>query len=186
MAHDFQPGGWNNLGHDNRVFAVKYLDENTLISGGWDSVVHIWDVRQKRSAHHFYGPNISGESLDYENGMVLAGCYSAQNQIQFWDVKTLKKVEEIDWTAGNIDDAEYIYAAGFSKWNPEMFAAGSTGPKSEVRFFRESKENPHVHTVIGKLGGLSEGCFSLDFSRKGPVFAFSTPHHGLYIYQYKL
>lgn len=105
MVHDFQPAGWNNVGHDNRVFAVKFIDEHTLISGGWDSVVHVWDVRQARSAHHFYGPNISGESLDYENGMVLAGCYAAQKQLQFWNIKTLQKVEEIDWTSGNIDDA---------------------------------------------------------------------------------
>ena len=36
---------WNNAGHDNRIFCVKYVDPNTLISGGWDSVVHIWDLR---------------------------------------------------------------------------------------------------------------------------------------------
>lgn len=98
--------------------------------------MHIWDVRQARSAHHFYGPNISGESLDYENGTILAGCYAAQKQLQFWDIKSLKKVEEIDWTAGNIDDAEYIYASSFSKRNPELLAAGSTGPQSEVRLYR--------------------------------------------------
>ncbi len=135
MIHDFQPAGWNNIGHDNRVFAVKYIDEHTIISGGWDSVVHVWDVRQARSVQHFYGPNISGESLDYEGGRILAGCYAAQKQLQFWDIKTLKKVEEIDWTAGNIDDAEYIYAACFSRRNPEIFGAGSTGPNSEVRIY---------------------------------------------------
>lgn len=94
---------------------MRYIDENTIISGGWDSVVHIWDIRSGRSAHHFKGPNISGESLTYENGMILAGCYEAQNQIQFWDIKTLKKVEEIDWTGGDADDAEYIYAASINK-----------------------------------------------------------------------
>jgi len=47
--------------------------------------------------------------------MILAGCYSAQNQIQFWDIKTLKKVEEIDWTNGDKDDAEYIYTEAINK-----------------------------------------------------------------------
>ena len=32
-------------GHSNRIFAVKFVDENLLISGGWDAVVHVWDVR---------------------------------------------------------------------------------------------------------------------------------------------
>lgn len=86
------PAGWNNVGHDNRVFALKYIDDYTFISGGWDSVVHVWDTRQAKSVRHFYGPNISGESLDYENGLILAGCYAAQNQIQFWDIKMAKKV----------------------------------------------------------------------------------------------
>jgi WD40 repeat protein len=36
---------WNNIGHDNRVFAVKFIDDNILISGGWDSVIHVWDIR---------------------------------------------------------------------------------------------------------------------------------------------
>ena len=65
VLHEFKPAGWNNVGHDNRVFALKFIDDHTVISGGWDSVVHIWDVRNYKNQHHFYGPNISGESLDY-------------------------------------------------------------------------------------------------------------------------
>jgi len=37
--------------------------------------------------------------------MILAGCYTANKQLQVWDLKTLHKVEEIDWTDGDIDDA---------------------------------------------------------------------------------
>lgn len=105
------------------------------MSGGWDSVVHLWDLRQGRSAHHFYGPNVSGESLDYENGLILAGCYAASNQIQIWDIKSLKKLEEIDWS-GNIDDAEYVYCASFNRRDPLYFGAGSTGSNSALRLYR--------------------------------------------------
>ena len=34
-----EPNAWNALGHSNRIFSLKYYDENTLISGGWDSNV---------------------------------------------------------------------------------------------------------------------------------------------------
>lgn len=60
VSIDCKPASWNHQGHDNRIFAVKYIDDHTLMSGGWDSVVHIWDVRTGKSIKHFYGANISG------------------------------------------------------------------------------------------------------------------------------
>jgi hypothetical protein len=48
------------------------------------------------------GPHISGDSLDYQDGKILAGCYSAKDQLQIWNFTTCKKVEQIDWT-NNID-----------------------------------------------------------------------------------
>lgn len=36
---------WNSIGHSNRIFSLKYYDDNTLISGGWDSNIFIWDTR---------------------------------------------------------------------------------------------------------------------------------------------
>ncbi len=43
-------------------------DPNLLLSSGWDSNVQIWDIRKKGSVGCFYGPSISGDSLDYKNG----------------------------------------------------------------------------------------------------------------------
>jgi hypothetical protein len=34
---------------------------------------------------HFYGSNISGEALDYQDGKVLAGCYAPMEQLHVWD-----------------------------------------------------------------------------------------------------
>ena len=36
-------------GHSNRVFAVKFLEDqpNVIISGGWDANLIIWDIREK-------------------------------------------------------------------------------------------------------------------------------------------
>ena len=48
-------------------------------------MIHIWDARQAKSIRHIYGANISGESLDFQDGKILAGCYSVKDQIQIWD-----------------------------------------------------------------------------------------------------
>jgi COMPASS component SWD3 len=46
---------------------VKFIDENVLVSGGWDSVIHQWDVRVGKSVRSFYGPHVAGDSIDFKN-----------------------------------------------------------------------------------------------------------------------
>lgn len=53
--------------HSNRVYAVKFIDSNTLLSAGWDKTIIIWDVRIKQSVGFIYGPEICGDSLDFNN-----------------------------------------------------------------------------------------------------------------------
>lgn len=172
---------WNHVGHDNRIFAVKFIDEKTLISGGWDSVIHIWDIRLEKSVKHLYGANISGESLDFQDGKILAGCYSVKDQIQVWDYNLGKKIETIDWT-GNVDIAAYVYAAAYSKYDIGTIGAGSTGAESSVKIFKDLKNNGE-HVLLNEIKGVNEGCFSIDFSHKSSEFAFTTAHHGIYIYK---
>jgi len=31
--------------HSNRVFALKFIDNNTIMSAGWDKTILIWDIR---------------------------------------------------------------------------------------------------------------------------------------------
>jgi hypothetical protein len=68
-----EPNSWNTLGHSNRVFSLKYYDHNTIISGGWDSNIFIWDVRTEKSVGNIYGPSISGDSVDCLDNVIMAG-----------------------------------------------------------------------------------------------------------------
>lgn len=74
---DFLPADWNQPGHANRVFALKFLPDNPnlLLSGGWDANLHIWDLRTSESVGSFYGPSLSGDALDYKDGVILTGSY---------------------------------------------------------------------------------------------------------------
>ena len=83
---------WNHSGHSNRIFSLKFIDENTVISGGWDSVVHIWDLRQAKSAQSFYGPHIAGDSIDVKGNTILTGCYATKSQLQLWDIRNLQQL----------------------------------------------------------------------------------------------
>ena len=63
----FGPADWNYRGHSNRIFSVKFIDDNILLSGGWDSVIHQWDLRAGKSVKSFYGPHVAGDSIDFMN-----------------------------------------------------------------------------------------------------------------------
>lgn len=52
------------------MFSVKFVHDNPniLMSGGWDSNLLIWDMRVGESVGSLFGPNLSGDSIDYKDG----------------------------------------------------------------------------------------------------------------------
>lgn len=74
--------------------------------------------------------------MDFQDGRILAGCYSAKDQIQVWDFNKGEQIECIDWT-NNIDISAYVFAASYSKYDIGMIGAGSTGAESSVRIYKD-------------------------------------------------
>lgn len=67
--------GWSDVyrvvsavvdGHTSRVFAAAFHPQqmNEFVSGGWDSVVHFWDIRQPTSQRYIKFVHICGDGLD--------------------------------------------------------------------------------------------------------------------------
>ena len=44
-------------------------------------MIFIWDVWDNKPINSFNGPKISGDSLDYKNGKLLACSYESENPI---------------------------------------------------------------------------------------------------------
>jgi hypothetical protein len=44
-----------------------------LLSGGWDRTIQIYDLRIGRTIGSIFGPNISGDSMDVYDDMIIAG-----------------------------------------------------------------------------------------------------------------
>lgn len=57
-------------GHTNRIFSVKFdpFNPNVVYSGGWDSMVKIWDIRQRKCSGTILGPQLCGDALDVKAG----------------------------------------------------------------------------------------------------------------------
>ncbi|XP_054257931.1 WD repeat-containing protein 5B-like isoform X3 [Macrosteles quadrilineatus] len=75
-------------GHTSRVFTAVFHPQQTseFVSGGWDSVVHFWDLRTHHSIRFIRGVHMCGEGLDIsKSGRELLTCsYSKDNSLQLW------------------------------------------------------------------------------------------------------
>lgn len=72
-------------GHSSRVFAAVFHPHQVteFVSGGWDNVVHFWDMRQSNSMRFIKDVHMCGEGLDispsgrevmdYHNSAVFIG-----------------------------------------------------------------------------------------------------------------
>jgi WD40 repeat protein len=65
------------MGHTNRVFCVKYSQENPnlIVSGGWDLSVKIWDLREPTPIKQMMGPYICGDTIDINGGYLVTGAF---------------------------------------------------------------------------------------------------------------
>ena len=156
---------WQSPGHNNRIFSVKFVntdDPNTLISGGWDSNLHFWDLRTNKTYATIYGPSLSGDAIDYKNGMVVTGSHRSKEYLQIWDYKTKNKLQEINWEYGYQSEGAYVYSVQFPKKGCDYLVAGCTGINEMKLFDINNSFKP-----MAKLTDLKKGIYSVDCSNNG-------------------
>ncbi|CEL94177.1 unnamed protein product [Vitrella brassicaformis CCMP3155] len=151
-------------GHSNRVFSIRFHPtEPIVVSGGWDHTVQLWDMRTGHAEHSLYGPFVCGDAVDLsaDGTTILTGSWRSEKQLQLWDLRTRKLLEDIEWhSPASLTDQCLIYAAEFSKdTGSSLIAAGGSGANEAKIFDRESG-----NACIGTITGLSKGCYSVDFS----------------------
>lgn len=77
--------GTLTAGHSNRVFSVKFFpeDDNTIVSGGWDNTLQIWDIRVGHSVRGIYGPHVAGDAVDINNrNEILTGSWRPESPLE--------------------------------------------------------------------------------------------------------
>ncbi|EFA09654.1 uncharacterized protein LOC100142519 [Tribolium castaneum] len=91
-------------GHTSRVFAACFHPRSNyeLLTGGWDDVVHFWDLRQPHAIRHISGVHMCGEGVDINarGTEVLTCAFQTEKPLQVFDygsgslIGTMAKGEE--------------------------------------------------------------------------------------------
>ena len=143
-------------GHCNRIYSLKFspTDTNTLISGGWDDTLQIWDLRASTAVRAIFGPHVCGDSLDIHGDQILAGSWRTVDQIQLFDMRTFTAVSTIKWPSTNDDLQCLVYTAKFHP-SGKHFLCGGSGV-NQVRIFSTESYKP-----VGTPLNLASSVFSI-------------------------
>ncbi|CAH1401517.1 unnamed protein product [Nezara viridula] len=79
-------------GHFRRICALKFNpdDENVFITGGWDDILKVWDLRTVNPVQSIAGPHLTGNAIDIWGRVLLTGQWTCNESIQLWDMRTSK------------------------------------------------------------------------------------------------
>lgn len=163
------------LGHTNRIYSLKYRPDHPdiLFSAGWDETLFQWDTRVGKHIDYIYGPLICGDSLDVRGNYILTGNWRNHHQLQIWDVRNKKVVEDINWEQfepqKTPSNRNYIYVCQFNKNSDRFIVAGSTGD-NEIRIFDKEEK----YKCVDIVSGFEKPIYTLNFDHMEKKLAFGS------------
>lgn len=152
-----------SAGHSNRIYSVKYLpgSTNTIVSGGWDNTVLVWDIRSGTCVRSMYGPHICGDALDIDptGKQILTGSWRPEDSLEIWDLGTAKLQHSLSWQkkVKGKSRPEMLYAV---KWAPNgsYLLAGGAGT-ADARVFDAKTYQP-----VDRIPITPKGVYCVDIS----------------------
>lgn len=184
LIKKFERGDSYCHGHTNRIFKVKCIHDqpNLILSGGWDCTVFAWDIRQTKPAASFFGPCISGDSIDYKNNVILTGSYREKCALELWDIRNYKKLCEINTKTRSGNQVNYVSTCQFSQGRNDSkgyIIAGSSMSNVVALYSKDL-----VYDLDLEIQGIPGSIYSSGFSKEDSKFYFGTNEGKFFVYSY--
>jgi len=138
------------------VCSTKFLphDKNIVLSGGWDRIIKIYDVRCKYPVAQLIGPQVGGDAIDVAGDTIIAGSNRQEKPLTLFSLNTMKKIVDIEFEHPLSRDkiAGHVYGARFSKDSDSsvIFACGAG--KNEFRVYDNDPTGTGKYKEIGSFG----------------------------------
>ena len=82
-------------GHSNRIFCTKFspFSQSTVISGGWDNNIFMYDMRKRSPIAFLHGPHTVGDSIEFiDEDTLLTGSFTTSHGLQTWDLRKMEVI----------------------------------------------------------------------------------------------
>ncbi|MDE0483882.1 MAG: trypsin-like peptidase domain-containing protein [Candidatus Poribacteria bacterium] len=144
------------VGHTEKVLGVAFSpDGRTLVSGGYDNIIHLWDVWTGKSKKTLTGHTRGVSTVAFSpDGKILASG-SWDDTIRLWDVSSGKLQKTI------ITDHGGIRCVNFASDGLILASGGDFGSDNTVRLW-DVKTGKHNTTLEGHTGSVTSIVFSPD------------------------
>ena len=183
-----------SAGHSNRIFASCWVpgDAHTLLTGGWDNTVRIWDTRSGKAEGKMFGPHIAGDALDVRGSRVLAGSWRPEDPLEVWDLGARKRLATCDFNgSATASDAHstlgkyqsrapngLVYGAAFSSDAEGAFIVAGGSGSNCVKVFDGAEGSGHP--LVGAILGLPGSVFAV--ATEGNLIAVAGAFESIYLY----
>ena len=121
-------------GHQSRIYAASYLNDDVVATAGWDDTVLFWDIRTGKVERSIFGPHLNGEPMAFVGNKLITGSNRAENQLQMFDIGTGKCEKTI--SIGRAGDSLLIYSLSIT--TDSKFIGVCGGGLKKLQFYRSS------------------------------------------------
>ena len=96
MQKGIDENGHPRVAHPNRIFSARFVSPTTILTGGWECPVQVWDLRVGNAVRQVSGPQVGSDCLEPipNTTRFYAASNRSSKQLQVFDYIGCREIEE--------------------------------------------------------------------------------------------